>query len=676
MFNPTTINYGNVVSGSSALPSGANTNYFYFRAVGYLIPPTTGVYTVGFNSSNGCNLIVGGQVIISNLKTTQTANSSLAYTQSMGINLTAGVWYQMAIEWQYGAGSAYECQFIWTLPKGTPALVPSTSLSTSSTTITGSLAADVWNGTSLMWYPTGAGVVNFGYTGSWSSTVGYVASDEVTYTGSYWKCLATNINSAPTLSNGNWQNVGSTLVGIAAYLGGSVYYVNNQVTYSGNVYTCIATTLGNLPTNATYWVLVGPANLDAVPDGTTYARVVSTALTSNQVDPSASGVLAKGSTPQSINTPFLYAANSSEVILSWYGQQIYRADGTTTSISDGNQAVTGLKAGTNYYFYPYMVEGSSAISWLGSSVVVPNITGVSMSGAGYITTTSSGTLGTNLAISAWFKTTGTNEIIVEHNSTQGFPPSVSTCYPSLYVNSTGGLTFQVSSGAAYSTASTGPFFNDGIWHNVVLNATGSGALAVYVDDVQVINFSTISNFGQQDTGESGNGGAVGVSYGYWSGTLAKVGIGTALLTASQINSIFTTQLNIGNAEEDTYALTLGFGQYWKLSETSGTSAADSTGDGNTGTYQGVFTLNQSSSALVPTGSPAIAWRSGFIQGAQNQSLQGQIPLSFGSILAATTTTGTGGGSSSGGGATGGQPSKQLLLWEYKSYHEAWSRFFC
>lgn len=131
-----------------------------------------------------------------------------------------------------------------------------------------------------------AGVPPPTFKGLWSSVVKYIPGDEVIYTGAYWKCLGMNTNSAPTLTNTAWQNVGATLTGIAAYSSGTTYYLDQQVTYNGNVFTCIATTTGNAPSNASYWLLMGPATLDNLADGGTYVRQPSVA--------GAEGLLANG----------------------------------------------------------------------------------------------------------------------------------------------------------------------------------------------------------------------------------------------------------------------------------------------------------------------------------------------------------------------------------------------
>ncbi len=101
-----------------------------------------------------------------------------------------------------------------------------------------------------------------------------------------------------------------------------------------------------------------------ITDGENYARVVSGALTSGQIDPTKSGVLMKGSLPPTWSGSFTYASTTSSLTWSWTGLSIYRADGTTTAIPDGSSAITGLAAGATYYFYPYWDETASALGWV------------------------------------------------------------------------------------------------------------------------------------------------------------------------------------------------------------------------------------------------------------------------------------------------------------------------
>jgi hypothetical protein len=101
-----------------------------------------------------------------------------------------------------------------------------------------------------------------------------------------------------------------------------------------------------------------------ITDGDNYARVASAALTSGQIDPTKSGVLMKGSVPPSWSGSFTYASTTSSLTWSWTALSIYRADGTTTAITDGSSAITGLATGATYYFYPYWDEVASALGWV------------------------------------------------------------------------------------------------------------------------------------------------------------------------------------------------------------------------------------------------------------------------------------------------------------------------
>jgi hypothetical protein len=160
MSTNSTLNLGNVVSGSAALPAAVNSTYFYARWTGFLIPTVTGLHTIGVNCEDGCNLYIGKQAIISDLSGSDVAHSSPAYTESGQIMLTAGVYYELTVEWAHGGGASYQMQLLWTPPLGSLAVIPSTSLSTSSTSVSGNLAGAWWNGTSTLYYPTGGAIAD------------------------------------------------------------------------------------------------------------------------------------------------------------------------------------------------------------------------------------------------------------------------------------------------------------------------------------------------------------------------------------------------------------------------------------------------------------------------------------------------------------------------------------
>lgn len=106
----------------------------------------------------------------------------------------------------------------------------------------------------------------------------------------------------------------------------------------------------------TDWISVqGNAVLDS-------ARVVKATI-----DPTLANVLTKGSIPPSTFTAFSYTATTTSITWSWTGLTIYRADGTTTAVTNGSQAITGLSSNTQYFFYPYYDEALAAIGWVSAS---------------------------------------------------------------------------------------------------------------------------------------------------------------------------------------------------------------------------------------------------------------------------------------------------------------------
>jgi len=111
----------------------------------------------------------------------------------------------------------------------------------------------------------------------------------------------------------------------------------------------------------------------AITDGADFARVSSNALTSNAVDPSKSGVLTKGSIPPTWNSSFTYASTPSSITWSWAAVTIYRADGTTTPIPSDSLAITGLTAGTTYFFYPFWDETAERLNWVAGGAGSPPV---------------------------------------------------------------------------------------------------------------------------------------------------------------------------------------------------------------------------------------------------------------------------------------------------------------
>src|SRR6185312_380004 len=74
-----------------------------------------------------------------------------------------------------------------------------------------------------------------------------------------------------------------------------------------------------------------------------------------------------GSIPPSLLNGITYTSTTTSITWSWTGLIIFRADGTTTTITDGNRQTTGLTASTTYNFYPYWDEKTQAVLWVNGS---------------------------------------------------------------------------------------------------------------------------------------------------------------------------------------------------------------------------------------------------------------------------------------------------------------------
>src|SRR3984885_321973 len=99
--------------------------------------------------------------------------------------------------------------------------------------------------------------------------------------------------------------------------------------------------------------------LDALTDGSTYNRVLATALTSGAIDSTKAGFLAVGGStvPQIVGTVpaiFSYTSTTTTVSISWSSFTVFYANNTTATVASGSQSITGLSASSTYYFYPYL----------------------------------------------------------------------------------------------------------------------------------------------------------------------------------------------------------------------------------------------------------------------------------------------------------------------------------
>jgi hypothetical protein len=180
------------------------------------------------------------------------------------------------------------------------------------------------------------------FLGAYNGATAYVPGNQVTYQGSYWICIANSTGNAPSTTSTFWTLVGTSVILIGAWNSGTAYVQGNEVTFSGNVYQCILANTNQTPPNVTYWLLIGPASLDNVPDGTT--RFAATGSTLSYV-PTSNPLTASAG-----------VSNATITVLSFTMRTSSKGD-----ISITGSSITLLSYSTLYYIYyddPTLAGGS------------------------------------------------------------------------------------------------------------------------------------------------------------------------------------------------------------------------------------------------------------------------------------------------------------------------------
>ncbi len=221
------------------------------------------------------------------------------------------------------------------------------------------------------------------------------------------------------------------------------------------------------------------------------------------------------------------------------------------------------------------------------------------------------------SVEAWFKTTTTTggKIIGFGNNKTGLDFSGNTTVSgnydrNVYMSNDGTLTFG-SYDNGFNVVSSATAYNDGQWHQVVGTQSATAGTTLYVDGVRI--------------GHGGAGGNQAYS-GYWrvggdnlgswpnqpassffAGTIDDVAVYPSVLSRSQVVSHFAasgrTAPPLPQAPADAYGKTVYDDKptnFWRLDETSGTTAKDSSQNEDDGVISGNPTLG-GPSALNGTG---------------------------------------------------------------------------
>ncbi|MFT4009802.1 MAG: PKD domain-containing protein [Nocardioidaceae bacterium] len=277
-----------------------------------------------------------------------------------------------------------------------------------------------------------------------------------------------------------------------------------------------------------------------------------------------------------------------------------------TSTSDYDQAV--LADGAQSYWK--LDEASGATSYADEAGVDPmtptsNVTaGVSgaMTGSTAVSFPSSGSqsaASTNqqigaffYSVEAWFKTTSTKGgRIVGFSGAQTGSSSASQSDRMLYLSSGGALNFGSRQNSTNRVLTSSSTYNNGQWHHAV-GTVGDGGMALYVDGVKVASSTATRTGGAYSGywrigGDNLNGWTNRPSSDYLNGMIDDVAVYRRPLTANQVRNHFAAAGGTVVTPSDDYGAAVydsGPNMFLRFSETSGTTAADSSGNGNAGTY--------------------------------------------------------------------------------------------
>jgi PKD repeat protein len=311
-------------------------------------------------------------------------------------------------------------------------------------------------------------------------------------------------------------------------------------------------------------------------------------------------------------------------------------------------------------------SGSTAFDWSGVSdltlgtgatraVAGPNLTTAtnatrfSGTGTGRGVSTQSVPGPQVFTVEAWFKTdSNTGGKIV------GFGSSASTANSGsydrhVYLEPSGRVTFGLYPGGVRTVTST-KSYNDNAWHHVVASL-GLDGQTLYVDGERVSHRDDVTSAqsynGYWHVGGDNIGGWPNTNSFNLNGSISNVAVYDRVLTRDEIDLHWGTS---GRAPTGPAAPADSYGKavtgldpdlYWRLAETSGTVAADSSRNGHPATYAGTIQKNVPG-ALVGVSNPAARFNSVTTGGLVASSQSFTDPRRFSVEAWFQTTTNAGG----------------------------------
>lgn len=278
--------------------------------------------------------------------------------------------------------------------------------------------------------------------------------------------------------------------------------------------------------------------------------------------------------------------------------QAVRADGATHHWKLNDSGPTFLDSSG-------FADGTAASSTFGASGALTGDSAVSSSGGSNpkLYSRTSEAHPTAATVEAWVKTTSSQggRVVGFGNSMNG-TSAAATNDLVLYLTSNGRASFGVNNGAWRAVTSTRTV-NDGQWHHLAATADSSG-LSLFVDGRRVARDQspvTMASFpgywrllADQTSGLPSAPGSQALN-----GAIDEVAVYPTALDQTKVKSHYLTSgrsANWATPGTDAYAQSVVAtdpDQYWRLGESSGSTAVDGSGSGRDGTITGGVTFNRS-----------------------------------------------------------------------------------
>ena len=275
----------------------------------------------------------------------------------------------------------------------------------------------------------------------------------------------------------------------------------------------------------------------------------------------------------------------------------------------GNDYTDAVRAdGAEHYWPLGEQQGRVLYDWIGTddayagSGITRGATGALLMSDDDATTfpnDSTGAAGTRVArasqnafaVEAWFKTTSRTggKIVGFGSSSSGLSSSYDR---HIYMDTTGAVVFGVWPNAS-STITTPKAYNDGQWHHVVGNL-GPRGQEFYIDGQVVGRLAAITSSVAYNGYWRIGGDSPWAGDAWFDGAIDDVAVYGDPLSSTQVSTHFNISgrgvfpAGVGDRYGSVVysdAPTL----FWRLGESSGVTAADSSGKGNSGTYSGAVT---------------------------------------------------------------------------------------